>query len=154
MEKPSSPERSPEGRSNKQEKEQEACGRVCREAGALFERAEERARSERYCTPADRKSTKRFPVESAADHMVAVSQREHEEVERFLESVRERGQYYEEKAASKLKRFLKREEDLLRSLAEIETHYPALAELLKERKPYLKKKMQDADRSWKEEKEQ
>ena len=142
-------EQSPEYRSEKERKEHEAFERIREEAVDALDRALERAEREEAFSSPDKRSTKRFPVESAVDHMVAVAQNEREEAEAFLERVRERGEYYEEKTAAKLRAFLRREEALLRSFAEMEALFPDLAELLKERKPYLKEKISSAEKGWK-----
>ncbi len=141
-------ERTPEGSSEKNEKEREACLRVCEMAREIFEEAETKAKKERNFSPSDRRSSKRYSIENPADYMVAVSQRERMEGDRLLESVRENGQYYEEKAAGKLRTFLRKEEAFFRAFAELETRYPDLASFIKAQKPYLGDKIKDADLNW------
>ncbi|MFP4539455.1 MAG: hypothetical protein ACLFNN_00780 [Candidatus Paceibacterota bacterium] len=142
-------EKMPDDLSEKERKEKEACARISEQASYLFKEAEEKAKKDNDFSPSDRKSGKRYSVENASDYMVAVSQRERAESEKFLESVREKDNYYEEKVASKLKVFLRKEETLLRALAELQTQFPELASLIKAQKPYLHEKLKNSEKDWK-----
>ncbi|MGM0482386.1 MAG: hypothetical protein ACQEP6_00775 [Patescibacteria group bacterium] len=142
-------ERPPENISEKEKKEKEACSRICELVEELFKNAEEETAKEGDFSPPSKVATKRYAIKNAPDYMVAVAQRERIKGEELLESVREEDNYYEEKVASKLKVFLRKEESLLRSLAEIQSHFPELASLLMAQKPYLKEKGQEAEKDWK-----
>lgn len=142
-------ERPPESRSEKERKEREACVRVIESAKRIFVEAGAEAKREGNFSPAEKGSTKRYPIDSASDYMVAVSQRERLKAEDLLESVKEKGDYYEEKVTAKLKVFLRKEEDLLRSFAELESHFPELASLIRTQKSYLREKIVSAENEWK-----
>lgn len=143
-------EKPPENISEKERKEKEATSRFCEYAGVIFVKAREGAKTEKFFTPFGRESSKRYHVSNSSDHMVAVSQREREEAEKLLESIREKDDYYEEKIASKLKVFLKKEEVFLRAFAEMETQFPEMAILLRTEKPYLRSKMDIMEKEWKD----
>ena len=142
-------ERQPDSRSEKERKEREACLSVCESAKRLFEEAGEEAKREGDFSPAEKGSTKKYPVKSVPDYIVAVSQRERSRAEDMLESLREKDNYYEEKVAAKLKVFLRKEESFLRSLAELEAHFPEMASLIRAQKPYLQEKIAGAENEWK-----
>ncbi len=141
-------ERSPDKPSEKERKEKDACLRVLESAKEIFKEAERQAEAEKNFSPADKGSTKRYPVDSAFDYMVAVAQRERQEGESLLESTREKGDYYEEKMMSKLKVFLRKEETFLRALAEMESQFPEIASFLKTQKPYLQDKISNMEKKW------
>ena len=143
-------EKLPEKGSEKEKKEREACLRVCEAAEGVFKESERKVKEEKNFSPIDKGSTKRYSIESTYDYMVALTQRERQESETLLESVKEKNEYYEEKVAGKLKTFLKKEETLIRALAEMETHFPELALLIKTQKPYLKQKINDTEKNMKE----
>lgn len=97
---------------------------------------------------------KKFPITNAVDYMVALIQREREEMDRYLEQIREEDHYHKEKVAAKTRDFLEKEELMLRSLADIASDHPELLEVLQSQKPYLKKRLEDAAEGWEEYKRQ
>lgn len=143
-------EKPPEEGSEKEKKEREACLFVCEAAESVFRESERKVKEEKNFSPIDKKCSKRYLIENTSDYMVALAQRERQESERLFESVKEKNEYYEEKIAGKLKTFLKKEEVLIRALAEMESLFPELALFIKSQKPYLKQKMKDAEKGMKE----
>ncbi len=127
-------------------KQKEACDLVCENAKKIFEDSEKIVEEEKNFSPTDEFSTKRYSIDNAFDYSVALAQRERQESEKLLESVKEKNEYYEEKITNKLKTFLKKEETLLRALAEMESNFPELASLIKTQKPYLEDKIKEMEK--------
>lgn len=147
MEKPPI-ENSPEGKSEKEQKEKEACIFISEKAEPLFKEAKESLNKDNDFSPVDKGSSKRYSIENPSDYMVALAQRERQESENFLDQIKHKNEYYEEKVANKLKVFLKKEETMLRALAEIETQFPELSQLIKVQKPYLQEKINNSEKEW------
>ena len=87
---------------------------------------------------------KSYQIKTELDFLLARVEREREEMETLLATVRRDDDYWKEKAAAKLRAFLDLEAQFLSRLAELESDYPALAAALEERKPYLTALLREA----------
>lgn len=93
------------------------------------------------------------PVKSPIDFMVAQAQLETDIAKEIVESIRlkqdsngqaESSKYYEEKMALKMLDFFKQEEKVITLYAEAKTSYPIMAELMENKRPYLKELLSEA----------
>ena len=90
-------------------------------------------------------------IENEIDYLVAQSQTETDIAKEILESVRKKDEtrqsrYYEEKLALKMLDFFKLEEKLISLYAEAKTEYPLLADLMENKRPYLRDMLEEAKR--------
>ncbi len=90
-------------------------------------------------------------IKSPLDFLVAQSQTETQIAKEILEAIRVKGasnssanEYYEEKLALKMLDFFVEEEKLIAIYAEAKTSYPILAELMENKRPYLKQLLEES----------
>ncbi len=76
--------------------------------------------------------------------MVAQARAEAEIAEEIVESIRKQEDYYQEKLALKMLNFFREEEKVITLYAEAKTNYPILAELMENKRPYLKDLLSEA----------
>ena len=76
--------------------------------------------------------------------MVAQARAEAEIAEEIVESIRKQEDYYQEKLALKMLDFFREEEKVITLYAEAKTNYPILAELMENKRPYLKDLLSEA----------
>lgn len=93
------------------------------------------------------------PVKSPIDFMVAQAQLETDIAKEIVESIRQKqdsngqaesSKYYEEKMALKMLDFFKQEEKVITLYAEAKTSYPIMAELMENKRPYLKQLLEES----------
>lgn len=96
------------------------------------------------------------PVKSPLDFMVAQAQLETDIAKEIVESIRNKtassparrgggaDKYYEEKMATKMLDFFKQEEKVITLYAEAKESYPIMAELMENKRPYLKQLLEES----------
>jgi hypothetical protein len=91
------------------------------------------------------------PIKNEIDYLVAQAQTETDIAKEIVESIRKSGSsassangYYEEKLALKMLDFFKEEEKVVNLYAEAKQNYPLLAELMENKRPYLKQLLEEA----------
>ena len=86
-------------------------------------------------------------IKNEVDYLVAQTKAETKIAEEIVGSIRKKAganSYYEEKLALKMLDFFKEEEKLISLYAEAKTNYPILAELMENKRPYLKDLLAEA----------
>lgn len=91
----------------------------------------------------------KYPIKDEIDFLVAQAQTETDIAKEIVESVRGKGidddrKYYEEKLALKMLEFFKEEEKVISLYTEAKKNYPLLAELMENKRPYLKDMLSEA----------
>ncbi len=95
----------------------------------------------------------RKEIQNEIDFLVAQAQLETDIAKEVIDSIRKKetsGQkevsekYYEEKVALKMLEFFKEEERVISLYAEAKTEYPILANLMENKRPYLKEMLAEA----------
>lgn len=91
------------------------------------------------------------PIKDEIDFLIAQAQTETDIAKEIVEDVRGKGldsdkAYYEEKLALKMLEFFKEEEKVISLYAEAKKNYPLLAELMENKRPYLKEMLEEARR--------
>jgi len=76
--------------------------------------------------------------------LIAQAQTETDIAKEIVESIRQKNDYYEEKLALKMLEFFKEEEKVISLYAEAKKNYPLLAELMENKRPYLKEMLVEA----------
>lgn len=88
-------------------------------------------------------------INDEIDYMVAEAQLETDIAAEIVESIRNKvgkNKYYEEKLALKMLEFYMQEEKVISLYAEAKKNYPILAELMENKRPYLKEVFSEAKR--------
>ena len=93
----------------------------------------------------------KYPIKDEIDFLIAQAQTETDIAKEIVENIRENGKgddksYYEEKLALKMLEFFKEEEKVISLYAEAKKNYPLLAELMENKRPYLKSMLEEAKR--------
>lgn len=96
----------------------------------------------------------KYPIKDAVDFMIAQAQAETDIAQEIVDGIRGRGldndkAYYEEKLALKMLEFFKEEEKVISLYAEAKKNYPLLAELMENKRPYLKDMLEEAEKLYK-----
>jgi hypothetical protein len=91
----------------------------------------------------------RYSIKDEADFMLAQAQAEAHIAKDIVEDIRKRKnddnkKYYEEKLALKMFEFFKEEEKVINLYVEAKKNYPLLAELMENKRPYLKEMLTEA----------
>ena len=91
----------------------------------------------------------KYPIKDEVDFLVAQAQAETDIDKEIVESIRGKGvdddkKYYEEKLALKMLEFFKEEEKIISLYVEAKKNYPLLAELMENKRPYLKEMLKEA----------
>lgn len=91
----------------------------------------------------------KYPIKDEIDFLIAQAQAETDIAKEIVESIRERGidddkKYYEEKLSLKMLEFFKEEEKVISLYAEAKKNYPLLAELMENKRPYLREMLEEA----------
>jgi len=86
------------------------------------------------------------PIKDEIDFLIAQAQVETDVAKEIVETMREKNSYYEEKLALKMLEFFKEEEKVISLYAEAKKNYPLLAELMENKRPYLKEMLVEAKR--------
>ena len=84
------------------------------------------------------------PIKDEVDFLIAQAQTETDIAKETVESIRQKNDYYEEKLALKMLEFFKEEEKVISLYAEAKKNYPLLAELMENKRPYLKEMLVEA----------
>ncbi len=93
------------------------------------------------------------PVKSPLDFMIAQAQLDSDIAEEIVGSIRlrqnssatpDQNGYYEEKMAAKMLDFFKQEEKVITLYVEAKTSYPIMAELMENKRPYLKQLLEES----------
>ena len=89
------------------------------------------------------------PIKDEVDYLIAQAQAETDIAKEIVESIRKKSgdedkKYYEEKLALKMLDFYKEEEKVTSLYAEAKKNYPLLAELMENKRPYLKEMLAEA----------
>jgi|GEM_PF-1485250 len=97
------------------------------------------------------------PIKDEIDFLIAQAQNETDIAKEIVESIRGKGidddpdvkdeagkSYYEEKLSLKMLEFFKEEEKVISLYAEAKKNYPLLAELMENKRPYLKDLLSEA----------
>lgn len=89
------------------------------------------------------------PIKDEIDFLLAQAQNETDIAKEIVESIRGKGidddkKYYEEKLALKMLEFFKEEEKVITLYVESKKNYPLLAELMENKRPYLKDMLEEA----------
>ena len=98
------------------------------------------------------------PIKNEIDFLIAQAQTETDIAKEIVESIRGKGidddpdvkdgagkKYYEEKLALKMLEFFKEEEKVISLYAEAKKNYPILADLMENKRPYLKEMLAEAN---------
>lgn len=106
----------------------------------------------------------KYPIKDEVDFLVAQTQTETEIAKEIVENIRNKNKeeekflkgsnasgYYEEKLALKMLDFFKEEERVIALYAEAKKNYPLLAELMENKRPYLKEVLAEAKRLYEKE---
>lgn len=98
----------------------------------------------------------KYPIKDEVDFLIAQSQNETDVAKEIVESIRKNGKgddksYYEEKLSLKMLEFFKEEEKVIALYAEAKKNYPLLAELMENKRPYLKEMLSEAKRLYEKE---
>jgi len=93
-------------------------------------------------------------IKSEVDFLVAQAQIESGIAEEIVKTIRDRkegneNKYYEEKLALKMLEVYREEEKVISLYAEAKKNYPLLAELMENKRPYLKEILAEARRLYK-----
>lgn len=91
----------------------------------------------------------KYPIKDEIDFLLAQAQNETDIAKEIVESIRGKGidddkKYYEEKLALKMLEFFKEEEKVITLYVESKKNYPLLAELMENKRPYLKDMLAEA----------
>jgi len=100
------------------------------------------------------------PIKDELDFLIAQAQNETDIAKEIVESIRGKSidndkssarmtrsdGYYEEKLALKMLEFFKEEEKVISLYAEAKKNYPILAELMENKRPYLKDMLMEAQK--------
>ena len=91
----------------------------------------------------------KYPIKDEIDFLIAKAQAEIHIAKEIVESIRGKGidddkKYYEEKLSLKMLEFFKEEEKVISLYAEAKKNYPLLAELMENKRPYLKDMLSEA----------
>lgn len=93
------------------------------------------------------------PIKNELDFLIAQVQTETDIAQEVVESIRQKPtgskeevaqKYYDEKVALKMLEFFKEEEKVVSLYAEAKTSYPILANLMENKRPYLKEMLAEA----------
>jgi hypothetical protein len=89
------------------------------------------------------------PIKDEIDFLIAQTQAETDIAKEIVEDLRGKGidddkKYYEEKLALKMLEFFKEEEKVIALYAEAKKNYPLLADLMENKRPYLKEMLEEA----------
>jgi hypothetical protein len=89
------------------------------------------------------------PIKDEIDFLIAQAQADTDIAKEIVEDLRGKGldddkKYYEEKLALKMLEFFKEEEKIISLYAESKKNYPLLAELMENKRPYLKEMLIEA----------
>jgi hypothetical protein len=84
------------------------------------------------------------PIKNELDFLIAQTQNETDIAKEIVVSIRKKKDYHEEKLALKMLEFYKCEEKLVSLYAEAKKSYPLLAELMENKRPYLKEMLEEA----------
>ena len=89
------------------------------------------------------------PIKDEVDFLIAQVQTETDIAKEIVESIRGKGidddkKYYEEKLALKMLEFFKEEEKVISLYVEAKKNYPILADLMENKRPYLKETLIEA----------
>lgn len=98
----------------------------------------------------------KYPIKDEIDFLVAQAQAETDIAKEIVESIRGKGiddekTYYEEKLSLKMLEFFKEEERVITLYAEAKKNYPLLAELMENKRPYLKEMLAEAKKLYEKE---
>jgi hypothetical protein len=93
-------------------------------------------------------------IKNGLDYLVAQAQNDTDVAKMVLEEIRKgvgdsKDRYYDEKIALKMLEFFTHEEKFITLYAEAKTEYPILAELMENKKPYLRDLLAEADKLYK-----
>ncbi|MBN2093764.1 MAG: hypothetical protein JW740_00065 [Candidatus Zambryskibacteria bacterium] len=96
----------------------------------------------------------KFPIKDELDFLIAQAQTETDIAQEIVNDIRGRGidddkAYYEEKLSLKMLEFFKEEEKVISLYAEAKKNYPLLAELMENKRPYLKEMLAEAKELYK-----
>jgi len=96
----------------------------------------------------------KYPIKDEVDFLIAQAQTETDIAKEIVEGIRSRGvnddkKYYEEKLALKMLEFFKEEEKIISLYVEAKKNYPILAELMENKRPYLKELLTEAKKLYK-----
>ena len=91
----------------------------------------------------------KYPIKDEIDFLIAQAQTETDIAKEIVESIRGKGidddkKYYEEKLSLKMLEFFKEEEKVIALYVEAKKNYPLLAELMENKRPYLKEMLEEA----------
>ena len=99
----------------------------------------------------------KYPIKDEIDFLIAQAQAETDIAKEIVESIRGKGidddpdtedgagkKYYEEKLSLKMLEFFKEEEKVISLYVEAKKNYPLLAELMENKRPYLKEMLAEA----------
>ena len=91
----------------------------------------------------------KHPIKDEIDYLIAQAQTDTDIAKEILDNIRGKGidddkHYYEEKVALKMLEFFKEEEKVISLYAEAKKNYPILAELMENKRPYLKEMLNEA----------
>lgn len=89
------------------------------------------------------------PIKDEIDFLITQAQTETDIAKEIVESIRKKEmdadkKYYEEKLALKMLEFFKEEEKVISLYVEAKKNYPILAELMENKRPYLKEMLVEA----------
>jgi len=98
----------------------------------------------------------KYPIKDEIDFLLAQAQTEARIAKEIVESIRQKEinddkKYYEEKLALKMLDFFKEEERVISLYAEAKKNYPLLAELMENKRPYLKEMLAEAKKMYEKE---
>lgn len=96
----------------------------------------------------------KYPIKDELDYMLAQAQAETDIAREILDDIRGKGidddkKYYEEKLALKMLEFFKEEEKVISLYVEAKKNYPLLAELMENKRPYLKDMLEESRKLYK-----
>ena len=91
----------------------------------------------------------KYPIKDEVDFMIAQAQAETNIAKEIVEDIQKKSKgddksYYEEKLALKMLEFFKEEEKVIALYAEAKKSYPILAELMENKRPYLREMLAEA----------
>lgn len=91
----------------------------------------------------------KYPIKDEIDFLIAQAQAETDIAKEIVDDIRGKGldndkAYYEEKLSLKMLEFFKEEEKVISLYAEAKKNYPLLAELMENKRPYLKEMLAEA----------
>lgn len=91
----------------------------------------------------------KYPIKDEVDFMIAQAQAETDIAKEIVESIRKKEgeddkKYYEEKLALKMLEFYVQEERVISLYAEAKKNYSLLAELMENKRPYLKELLEES----------